>query len=95
LSHPGCYAARMMKLGIMRMLGQQEWIIASFGQAQLVQKAGGQWELRGGSTSDLTAAKEWISLFHHEAVPAWMPRGGDGFVVSARQPQRSIPIPFP
>ena len=69
----------MMTLWIKRMLGQQEWIIASFGQAELVRKAGGRWELRGGSTSDLTAAKEWISLFHHEAVPAWLPnRGGDG-----------------
>ena len=69
----------MMTLWIKRMLGQQEWIIASFGQAELVQKAGGRWELRGGSTSDLTAAKEWISLFHHEAVPAWLPnRGVDG-----------------
>ena len=79
MSHPEGYAAGMMKLWIMRRLGQQEWIIASFGQAQLVQKAGGQWELRGGSTTDLGAAREWISLFHHEAVPAWIPsRGGDG-----------------
>ena len=28
----------------------------------------GKWELRGGSENDLPEAKEWISLFWHEAI---------------------------
>jgi hypothetical protein len=43
-------------------------VIAQFGNAQLIKTQDGKWELRGGSTSDHTAAKEWISLFLHEAV---------------------------
>jgi hypothetical protein len=43
-------------------------LIASFGQAQLVARADGRVELRGGSNADKAEAKEWISLFMHEAV---------------------------
>jgi hypothetical protein len=28
--------------------------------------------LRGGTSADRTQAKEWISLFMHEAVPKWV-----------------------
>ena len=44
-------------------------LIASFGRAQLIQLPDGSMELRGGQPGDRTAAKEWISLFMHEAVP--------------------------
>ena len=44
-------------------------LIASFGRAKLVARADGRVELRGGSDSDRTEAKEWISLFMHDAVP--------------------------
>jgi hypothetical protein len=44
-------------------------VIVSFGRARLVRLPGGAMELRGGQPADLTAAKEWISLFMHEAVP--------------------------
>jgi hypothetical protein len=47
----------------------QEELVASFGQARLVRLADGKTELRGGSPEDRAAAKEWISLFWHEAVP--------------------------
>jgi hypothetical protein len=42
--------------------------IASFGQARLVSKAGGRVELIGGSPADHAEAREWISLFLHNAV---------------------------
>jgi len=44
-------------------------LIASFGRAKLVSRADGRLELRGGSDADRTEAKEWISLFMHDAVP--------------------------
>ena len=43
-------------------------LIAEFGRAQLVRRLDGQYELRGGTAKDVTDAKEWISLFLHEAV---------------------------
>ncbi len=42
--------------------------MARFGEARLVKKFDGKIELIGGSSEDRTAAKEWISLFLHEAV---------------------------
>lgn len=44
-------------------------LIAQFGRATLVDSADGRVELRGGSDADRTEAKEWISLFMHDAVP--------------------------
>lgn len=44
-------------------------LIATFGRARLVVANRGQLELRGGSLGDQVAAREWISLFMHEAVP--------------------------
>lgn len=43
-------------------------VIAAFGQAQLVKFLNGQLELCGGSREDRLAAREWISLFMHDAV---------------------------
>lgn len=43
-------------------------VIASFGRATLTKTGRSHFELRGASQSDLTSAKEWISLFMHEAV---------------------------
>ena len=43
-------------------------IIAYFGQARLVRRSDSQYELLGGSEDDWAAAREWISLFMHEAV---------------------------
>ena len=43
-------------------------IVAWFGEAKLVRFLDGKTELRGGSKNDRTAAREWISLFWHEAV---------------------------
>jgi hypothetical protein len=46
-----------------------ERTITRFGAARLVRRTDGVVELRGGQAQDRTAAKEWISLFMHEAVP--------------------------
>jgi len=47
---------------------KRERLITTFGHAKLVRLADGSAELRGGHTQDHTSAKEWISLFMHEAV---------------------------
>jgi hypothetical protein len=55
----------------------QPRVVASFGRANLVRINGANYELRGVSDDDLTAAKEWVSLFLHEACivlcepPVW------------------------
>lgn len=48
-------------------------VIARFGRAKLLSRADGRVELRGGTTSDHTEAREWISLFMHDAVPRVVP----------------------
>jgi hypothetical protein len=48
---------------------KSERLITTFGQAKLVVTLDGSTELRGGHAQDQTNAKEWISLFMHEAVP--------------------------
>lgn len=42
--------------------------IARWGEAELVRHVNGHYELRGGDPEDRQAAREWISLFLHEAV---------------------------
>ena len=51
------------------LLRKSEHVIARFGQACLISLPDGSVELRGGQLPDRTAAKEWISMFMHEAVP--------------------------
>ena len=43
-------------------------LIAGWGEARLIRFLDGKTELRGGSENDRAEAKEWISLFWHEAV---------------------------
>ncbi len=43
-------------------------VVTTFGSAELVANRKGQVELRGGTKIDQISAKEWISLFMHEAV---------------------------
>ncbi|HUL50973.1 MAG TPA: response regulator, partial [Candidatus Nitrosotalea sp.] len=42
-------------------------ITASFGSARLIRHEDGHWELQGGSHADQAAAREWCSIFQHEA----------------------------
>jgi len=43
-------------------------LIALFGNARLVKRLNGKFELLGGTDADRADAKEWCSLFLHEAV---------------------------
>jgi hypothetical protein len=45
-------------------------VIARFGKATLLKQPNGSWKLQGGSEEDRLSAREWISLFRHEAVVA-------------------------
>ena len=49
-------------------------LIARFGAARLVRYLDGRHELIGGSPDDLTAAREWCSLFAHDLVFSPRPR---------------------
>ena len=46
----------------------QAEVIAFFGQAKLVRTLDFKYELRGGSHDDRISAREWISLFLHDAA---------------------------
>lgn len=48
-------------------------LVARFGRAKLLSRADGRVELHGGTASDHTEAREWISLFMHDAVPRTVP----------------------
>jgi hypothetical protein len=48
-------------------------LVARFGRAKLLARADGRVELRGGSEADRAEAREWISLFMHDAVPRIVP----------------------
>jgi hypothetical protein len=43
-------------------------LIAGWGEAELVRHLDGRNELRGGTPEDRQAAREWISMFLHEAT---------------------------
>lgn len=58
-----------MKLNLLACRKQDEGeTVASFGAARLVKKLNGRFELVGGTDEDRTAAKEWVSMFLHEAT---------------------------
>ena len=76
-----------MKLNLLAPLPWKEGeMVASFGTARLLRHRDGHWELRGGSPGDQAAAREWCSLFQHEAAfpSASLP-------VTAEQPEASNP----
>jgi len=54
-------------LNYLRVRAEGE-LIASFGEARLVRYLNGKFELRGGTETDRSEAKEWCSLFLHGAV---------------------------
>lgn len=43
-------------------------VITSWGEAKLIKRLDGKIELKGGSKEERFEAREWISLFWHEAV---------------------------
>lgn len=44
--------------------------IAAWGEAELIRHLDGRYGLRGGTPEDRQAAREWISMFLHEAAIA-------------------------
>ena len=56
---------------IASLLSQKGRLIARFGGASLIKQPDGHYELRGGTAVDQTEAKEWVSLFMHEAAPVF------------------------
>jgi hypothetical protein len=64
-----------MKNKLKLLMGPRpERLIARFGAARLVACPDGTLELRDARAEDQTTAKEWISIFMHEAVPRFEPR---------------------
>jgi hypothetical protein len=94
LSNPQRYAGIMRFKNLDWIRPMEEQLVASFGDARLVRQLDGKMELKGGTPEDHTAAKEWISLFMHEAVPRVAGRSiperlGCGTAVSV--PDRTMP----
>ncbi len=57
-----------MKLNLLaRLKLDDSELIATFGSARLVKKLSGKVELIGGTADDRAEAREWTSLFLHEA----------------------------
>lgn len=46
-------------------------VVVSFGEAHLLKRGDGRFELRGGSRPERQAAREWVSHFQHEAAVDW------------------------
>jgi hypothetical protein len=53
---------------IIESIRLQSKTVARFGTARLVKAPRGRFQLVGGTTEDRLAAREWASLFLHEAV---------------------------
>jgi hypothetical protein len=58
----------VMKLKFFPPFRDEGEVVAGWGQAQLIKYLDGKTELRGGSEQDRAEAREWMSLFWHEAV---------------------------
>ena len=43
-------------------------VVAYFGDARLIKRLDGNFEMLGGSDGDRAAAREWMSMFMHGAV---------------------------
>ena len=69
-------SSRRWQTGGMKNVELEPQIVARFGQADLVRIDGADYQLHNASTDDCTAAKEWVSLFMHEAVIAGLMNHG-------------------
>jgi hypothetical protein len=63
-----CHAGRMINRHPSSKPKSRPRIVACFGRASLVRVTGSNYELRDAVAGELTAAKEWVSLFRHEAL---------------------------
>jgi hypothetical protein len=60
-----------MNLNLIRWMatdGELETLV-TFGSSRVVRLRSGRLEIRGGDRLDRAAAKEWTSIFCHEALP--------------------------
>ncbi len=57
-----------MKMKLFPPFKDEGEVVAAWGQAELVKYLDGKVELKGGSKEDRLAAREWMSLFWHEAL---------------------------
>jgi hypothetical protein len=60
-----------LKAFLNRMARRDRKVVVSFGEAHLLQRGDGRFELRGGSRSERQAAREWVSYFLHQAAVEW------------------------
>ena len=67
MSNPEPYSERM-KLNHSLTPHTSGRLVQQFGEAKLVRRPDGKYELIGGSSADVAEAKEWVSLFAHEIV---------------------------
>ena len=65
-----------MNTTLMARICNDDELIAQFGQARLLRNRDGRYELRGGTPDNHAEAREWASLFMHEAffAPPQPPR---------------------
>lgn len=68
MSDPAIDAAGMKLRNLTTLLGSKGAVVAQFGEASLIRQPDGKWHLKGGSRNDRMAAREWTSLFIHEAI---------------------------
>lgn len=61
-----------MKNRLMQMfpLDAELEVVAVFGGSRVVRLRNGRLEIRGGEPADRAEAREWTSLFCHEALPS-------------------------
>ena len=64
---------RCMRMAFFPSYRDEGKVVAYFEQAQLIKFLDGKVELRGGSDRDRAEAREWMSLFWHEAVVRCFP----------------------
>ena len=57
-----------MRMKFVPSFNDEGEVVAAWGQAELIRYLDGKLELRGGSHQDRVEAREWLSLFWHEAV---------------------------
>jgi hypothetical protein len=63
-------------------------VVQEFGGAKLAKLPNGQFGLIGGSAADVSAAKEWVSLFAHSLTFTHF----DGEILAADQPEKAFVI---
>ena len=69
MSYPACHATGMKNRNHAPAIKtNRSYTVMLFGQAKLIQTAEGKLKLKGATRDERTEAKEFISLFMHDAV---------------------------